>query len=98
MTSHDLPGLLDVSKSFLDPFGNDGTDVEIEVTVPSLALTFVLTLTLIFALSLAVTLIFALTLTPALTPTFIQVPVLVKDLDAASTRFIDAAEHVPFEL
>ena len=41
-------GLVDVCKSFLDPFGNEHTDVEIEV------------------------------------------PVLVRDLNAQSTRFMDA--------
>ena len=46
-------GLVDVCKSFLDPFGNDNTQVEI------------------------------------------QVPVLVKDANAASTRFLDAAALTP---
>ena len=46
-------GLVDVSKSFLDPFGNDNTNLEI------------------------------------------QVPVLVKDCNSASVRFLDAAEVLP---
>jgi hypothetical protein len=46
-------GLLDVSKSFLDPFGNDGTAAEIEV------------------------------------------PVIVRDANQASVRFIDGAEELP---
>ena len=46
-------GFLVLSKSFLDPFGNEQTDVEIEV------------------------------------------PVLVRDLNGASTRFLEAAEALP---
>ena len=46
-------GLVACSKSFLDPFGNEQTDVEIEV------------------------------------------PVLVRDLNGASTRFLEAAEALP---